>query len=196
VLLIQQLNKSTNKENSTMKNKILLFLSILGLFWTMPVLGQQAEECSIVVGSRVRVSTGGYIIGKKQFKAGRKGYRLIGTVERLQPDTLVLKTDISPEPVVIPIALVERFDVSRGRKKSRTLEGAGIGFAIGAGLGAFLIKGTSENDLSDSDAALIGAGLMAIPGTLIGAMIGANKDNEKWETVDLAQIRSGISKNQ
>jgi len=120
---------------------------------------------------------------------------IIGSLLSLVVDTLMLKIEDQPHPSVLRLSSLTMLEVSRGRK-SRSLAGAGIGFAVGAGIGAFLIKGTSENDLSDRDAALIGAGLMAIPGTLIGAIVGASKSGEKWETVNLDQIRSGISKKQ
>ncbi len=95
-----------------------------------------------------------------------------------------IKTGDQPHASVICLSSITRLDVSRG-KKSRVLAGAAIGFAVGAGIGAFLIKGNSENDLADRDAALIGAGILAIPGTIVGAIIGGDKSGEKWEKVNL-----------
>jgi hypothetical protein len=44
-----------------------------------------------------------------------------------------------------------------------------------------LIRGNSENDLADRDAALLGAGALSIPGAVIGALLGAKKSEGKWQ---------------
>ena len=163
-----------------MKKTTLISLFAFGLLLLSTDLIAQ-EESQLKLGSRIRV----LVQDANDW--------MIGSPLSLVVDTLMLKIEDQPHQLVLPLSSITRLEVSQGRK-SRALAGAGIGFAVGAGIGAFLIKGTSGNDLSDRDAALIGAGLLAIPGTLISAIVGANKSDEKWERVNLDQIQKHVAK--
>ncbi len=166
-----------------MRKTILVSLFVLDfLVLSIDLIAQ--EESQVITGSRIRVLV-----------QDTPNHWMIGHLLSLDVDTLVLKIEDQPHPSVIRLSSITKLEVSRGRK-SQVLVGACIGFAVGAGIGAFLIKGTSENDLSHRDAALIGAGVLAIPGTLIGVVIGANKRGEKWAKVNLAQIRRDAAKKQ
>ncbi|UCE18094.1 MAG: hypothetical protein JSV84_14720 [Gemmatimonadota bacterium] len=127
----------------------------------------------IVPGTRVRISAPNLYVRK-----------LEGTVVVLESDTLILKTDISPDRMAIPLGLVESFYISRGRvhRGKNGLKGAGIGFLIG-GAGTFtvaamsddprLIYGVVGGGIGGLDGFLIGAtGKNATYGFLAGALIG------------------------
>jgi len=83
-------------------------------------------------------------------------------------------------------------EVSRGRKKSRALAGAGLGFLSGAVVGAVIGRSAIEGDINETGANLLGAGYGAIPGTLIGTLIGASMGGESWEEVPLEKVHQSI----
>ncbi len=183
-ILPDRKNLETLKPKVNKMRKITL-ISLIVFSLLVQSIDLIAQETSQVIpGSRIRV-----------LARDTANDWIIGSLLSLDVDTLRLKSGDQPHASVIHLSSITRLDVSRGRK-SQVLAGAAIGFAVGAGVGALLSKGNSGNDLADRDAALIGAGLLAIPGTIIGAIIGGNKSGEKWEKVNLDQIRRGISKKQ
>jgi hypothetical protein len=105
----------------------------------------------------------------------------IGSLDRLQPDTLFLRFDVEGSPLAIARDEITRIEKSRGETNSAG-KGALIGLGVGVGIGAAV----ASNDFLGGDSAgdktlivLIGAGVFGG----IGALIGANSRTEEWEQV-------------
>lgn len=100
----------------------------------------------------------------------------------------------------VPVAAIERLDVSRGRR-SRWLQGLGIGMAVGGATGALigLASGDDEGGFSAGDnAAIAGIGL-GVVGGVVGVLVGAVSRGDRWQEVprhgllvSLAPTRNGV----
>ncbi len=123
----------------------------------------------------------------------------MGTVVALKPDTLAVNVENRDSPLALPLASLTKLEVSRGQK-SRTLKGAGIGFLVGgaAGLATAAIACAIAGDCAADDPytglvyavfGVLGAGV----GTLTGAIIGSTIKVDRWETVQLDQLRVGLT---
>jgi hypothetical protein len=84
-----------------------------------------------------------------------------------------------------PLALAprRRMEVSAGRK-GHALEGAGLGFLVGGGLGALLAKGSSGGsgnmDYGAAAGALaIGVGVW-VGSTILGGVLGSRMKSDRW----------------
>jgi hypothetical protein len=164
---------------------------------TVPVdtLAQQATF--LAPGTRVRVSA-----------PAVAGKRLEGTVARLDADTMVVRSDGWGADLAVPLGSVTALDVSGGRK-SRALKFGGIGAAIGAVVGTFLMivdEGTSapDVDITDDEAPVEWVAgpvwqkvrypvVSAAAGFGIGAIIGAAFPGERWEAVPLEGLRISVA---
>ena len=107
----------------------------------------------------------------------------IGSLDRLQPDTLFLRFDVEGSPLAITRDEITRIEKSRGETNS-VGKGALIGLGVGVGIGA-AVAGTGFPGPGSYSAGnktlivLIGAGVFGG----IGALIGANSRTEEWEQV-------------
>ncbi|NIM50189.1 MAG: hypothetical protein GTN62_07600 [Gemmatimonadales bacterium] len=156
----------------------------------LPVTSALAQQPVVDVGATVRVSTGG------------RRAPLVGTVLALERDTLVLRQGRSPEPLRIPVKLVQRLQVRRGPSSRwpTILKHAGVGLVVGAAGGAvagpFLMsasctaweKDTEKqtdclDDLVDPGARGKAALLFGAAGTAVGAVVGAIVARERWNDV-------------
>ena len=128
---------------------------------------------------------------------------LPGTVVALGADTLVLDVDgwhreVWQPRVSIPLALLERIEVSQGKKgKSKAINGAVIGFILGAPIGGLLAYVScmiglhvGENCIGET---VTGVLLIGGLGAGIGVAIGSGIKAELWEAVPLDEIRVGLS---
>lgn len=123
------------------------------------------------------------------------------------------------EPVMVPLARVERFDRSRGRRSGGkgALRGAAFGLASGAVLGAAV--GALGTDTSPSPAcqtppsgdaqwmeaiacglsggsrgegAALGAVLVGATGAVVGAVVGGIAPGERWERAEPGALRLSV----
>ncbi len=155
------------------------------------------DATSLALGTRVRVSA-----------PAVAGQRLEGTVARLDADTIVVRSDGWGTDLAVPLGSVTALDVSRGRK-SRALRFGGIGAAIGAVVGTFLMivdEGTSAPTvrITDEEAPVEWVArpvwqkvryplLSAAAGFGIGAIIGVAFPGERWEAVPLEGLRVSVT---
>lgn len=137
----------------------------------------------VAPGDRVRVSRIGNVP------------RVVCTVLALKADTLVLDAEDRVETLEVPLALVQKVEISRG-KKSNTGWGAIAGGLIGALLGAAGASSWTDPWSGESgwgsDAGVVVLGVTAA-GAGIGALIGAATKTDRWEEVPLDDIRVGLS---
>ena len=120
---------------------------------------------------------------------------LVGVVEAVRPDTLLVRDDDRSVATAVPLTTVDRLQVSRGRH-SHWVSGAGIGFVVGAATGAILgVAGHNESDwiIGPGASAFVGAVLLGPIGAGAGAAVGLMVKTERWETVPLAAAAPGAA---
>ena len=140
-----------------------------------------------LVGRRVRVSVG-----------HATEARFVGRLVSMDDSALVLRSRISDDPVVLALADVRRLEVSEwGPRALGALRGAGIGLAVGVAAGAILGATTFDEGsdcyfvCSREDAALLGAVVIGVPATAVGALVGVLVPGERW--VPAEGVRVGLT---
>jgi hypothetical protein len=132
---------------------------------------------ALVTGDRVRVTL-----------IAREPQPVIGSVLELPKDELVLVAEPDSSRRAIPLAAIEKLEVSRGRQSS-ALKGAAWGaliFAIpGAVLGASAggVEDETAAETSIAGAAAAGFAVGAVIGAGVGALLGSFGHHEKWKEV-------------
>ena len=162
----------------------LLVISVLSL---IPVPCVLAREPVIVnTGQRVRV----HVLQSPD-------HPIIGTVVRLEADSLVLDSS-SGQEVVLPLDTVTGVEVSRGRKPiagKGTLIGL-VGGVVGGPLIVLATDGCGGGDDTISDETTCYACAVVLfggAGALIGSIVGAVYKTEQWEAVELDRLRFSIT---
>lgn len=114
-----------------------------------------------------------------------------GTLISITANSLLL-ADRPDRRLVIPSKSLMRLEVSRGTNRALlwgTLAGAVAGGIVTA---TFLEPFCTDRDNScGAGTVLFGVGVLFVPTTLIGAVLGASLTNERWEEVSLEVIRVG-----
>jgi hypothetical protein len=140
-----------------------------------------AEESPVFVGSRVRLHTA-------------QG-SLSGNVLRWEQGQVSLINTDYGDPVVVPAESIQRMELSRGRKRPWLKNGL-VGAAIGGVLGAALPvenpcpDGVQPGPTCETKTYLIQAG--ALSGAVIGLIVGASRQVDKWESVPPARFRIAV----
>ena len=132
-------------------------------------------------GDRVRVLAAG---------AGVQGW-LSGTVLSRGTDTLLLQVGDTEAQVAMPLAAIQRLQVSLGRH-GHALTGFEVGFLVGAvtaGVAYTACQGflcpENKNVAAGAAVAAFAGLLCGVPGAAIGALI----RGEEWENVPLSRVR-------
>ena len=110
--------------------------------------------------------------------------RIVGTVVSWESEQLVL--DALRGTLTFPIDSIIRLEISRG-KKSYVEEGAGIGLLVG-GISGYLACGPAFT----CDKRALAAAIFAVPGALLGAIVGAAASPTIWEEVPLSRLRVSL----
>ena len=162
----------------------ILNILISGLLFSL----RAQEEPLVVPGTRVRITA------TKYFEKALIRSRVVGTVVALTTDSLVVQTKEWYRSLAIPITSVTALDVSRGLK-SKIVTGAGIGFLIGgaAALMVFSYAGDSDAVCPDECISLLEFSIIPLAPTLLGALIGALVEVDRWETVALPSVQIGFA---
>ncbi len=146
--------------------------------WSGPIYRELERDlgpsAALVLGSRVRVTVGG-------------SPDIVGTLDALTPDELVVRGDRGDSLVAIPTASVGRLAVSRGtRGHART--GAAIGAGVGM-VGGYFVGKAAEGECGKNwdfcFGGLTGALYGGLLGGLIGAAAGSGSRSEEWWDVPL-----------
>jgi len=98
----------------------------------------------------------------------------------LRGDSLLLQLQAGGDSVALPMAKVERLEVSQGLHSS-TLKGLGFGVVTGAVLGT--VGGASSGGSYPAIAAVGGGIIGGLAGLVIGGVIGAFHTSERWERI-------------
>jgi len=137
---------------------------------------------TVAPGARVRFSTPGED-------------RRTGTLVALTPDTLEVRVEGRASSTRLPLDQITRLDVSRGREQ-HLMSRAGLGFVLGAGLGALGTAAVQSGChpsgdqfcFGTGDGALIGGIFYGAVGGVVGLIAGAIP-SESWEKVSLEPRR-------
>lgn len=152
-----------------------LLISTLIFVTSLPAA---AQEPPVRPGDRVRV-----------LATAPQMIREVCTVLELRSDTLLVDRD---GELAIPLASIRKLEVTRGRK-SHTVLGGAIGFAVGFGPMFALCQAGSCGDLDDGvTTCCLELGVWA--GTLtgvVGALLGSGKVDQ-WEEMPVARLRVSI----
>ncbi len=133
------------------------------------------EAREVKTGSMVRIVTHGFTQG-----------RIVGTVTAIRPDTIEVLT--SDQQRAIGFSEISIIEVRR--RQNNTLKGGAYGFIGGAIVGSFLVRGNSENDLADRDAALLGSAALAVPGFIVGLIAGSTTNKDGWHLLSVDDLRN------
>ena len=156
--------------------------------------GEASEPRSIVrVGSRVRVRKA-KVADRQLDDVAQDDDVVVGQVVAADADTLTLATSTSKAVTRIPLAQIERLDVSRGAH-SQTLRGAVVAAALPAVIGVVsiglqaLIK--PQGNGLDLDGYCIGLASLCLvpPAAAVGAAIGSIAKTDRWEPVGAQRVR-------
>lgn len=155
------------------------------------VRAQPTAERALAPGARVRATVGAPI-ARRQAGAfsQRQVRRIVGTLEAVRGDTLVLRGKTVQSLAVDSVRLLE---VSRGRHR-QTWSGAGIGFAAGASVGALsgaLLNSSCESsECPDAGEVTVVSALgLGVLGGVLGAVVGAATETDTWEEVPVDRLR-------
>lgn len=151
----------------------------LGVLLVVSLSDSAAQAWPCVPGQRVRITASQHFLEKAVF-----------TCERLEPDTLVVG---GRGTIPIPLASLEQLEVSVARHR-RPWRGAGIGFLVGATLGA--VAGAAY-PCQDGPGRCDGRGALAFGAAFVlgslgmvpGIVVGAFVKTDTWERVPLERFR-------
>jgi hypothetical protein len=164
----------------------------LGAVLAFVPLTRATAQMAVRPGERVRVT--GYFC---QPFYNNCIERNVGTFVSLKADTLVVLS--SGDTLAVPVDLVTRLDVSRGRKTNRG-KGAGIGFILGAVLGSVIGYASYDEcvpqgwlgcfmDFGPEASAAGGFAAGSLGGAVVGALIGGLSKTDRWHEVPLDRVR-------
>ena len=157
------------------------FFTVVG-FMLFPLVTVQSQAVQPKNGDRIRITAASNALQNQ-----------VARVLSLRSDTLFLA--VAPaETLAVALAGVTRLDVSTGRRRY-----IGRGAAIGtlAGVTAGALAGFMAGDdpagawlrSTANEKAVIGAVLLAAPGMVIGALVGAITVSDRWTSVPLGIAR-------
>lgn len=173
------------------KNTKMTLLVLLAAALVIPLADLQAREAPSVirvwdehplVGARVRVSA-----------VNRTRYQVLGTVDRLDPDTLVvLERWIRGQHhrVAIPLAAIVKLELSSSGKQW-SKDGAEIGAGTGAVAGVIIDAGI-DDDNGGIEGTLIGGVVSALFGAVLGGSVGGAASGESWEEVPMYVVYESL----
>ncbi len=164
---------------------------------TSASLAAQEPDVRLGPGQRVRVTVPRYEFA-----------RVVGTVVDIRPDTLYVRwaqrrfvgsreTRWDSVTSAVPIAAIERLEVSQGRR-SRWLLGLGLGVAVGGATGALVGYASGDDEsgflqFSAGDkAVMLGVALGAVGG-VVGLVTGALSRGDRWQEVPRDRIRVTVA---
>ena len=174
-------------ESMTNKRTVILGLTLASALTVLPSRADEGlpdDERGLWIGSRVRLETD-----------NAPGVRVMGNVVAMDDESLHLKPAVgSARDMRVPWESISGLEAVRGR---RTLvgEGAAVGAVCGAVIGGLFgawarqmgCEGTCS--INPLGAVLAGAGIVSVPGALVGVIVGGSIPSDRWERVPPADWR-------
>jgi len=152
-----------------MRIALLLIAVLLGL---VPTLSAQRAD-SIAPGTRVRITL-------RNTQPGASPVIVIGPLVALRDSAISVRNDSTSSDVIVPLAQVERLEVSHRDRGASARNGGLIGILIGGVLGYAAgsdCKAESFVCFDHTDTAMMGASAGAGLGLLLGYLAGGQ---ERW----------------
>jgi len=118
--------------------------------------------------------------------AARAARPIVGSLESLEGDTLVMTAEPDSDEVALPLGTVRTLEISQGRESHKGGY-AGTGILVGVGVGA-LIGGAVDHSTLRIFSAMGGALVGALLGLRIGTIVGS-REFERWVPLDPAKVR-------
>ncbi len=161
--------------------------TILIAILTFVPLASATAQVSLRPGDRVRV-TGHFC---HPFHTCQHS---VSTFLAWKADSLVIQSN--GDTLTVPVTLLTRLDVSRGRK-TNTGEGAVTGLLVGGVAGAVIGLASYECepcfvDLGPGVYAAAGAVIGGLGGLVVGALIGLEIETDRWQEVQLHRVRVSV----
>lgn len=166
--------RSRSRSHDARLPRVLFALLLCG---STAVQGQQSPP--LTLGVRVRIT----------HNESTGAVPLQGTVARRTADSLVLRIEDTERDSALAYSQIAGIAISRGMR-TRTARGAGIGFLVGAFVGAALGATGGDDDACCMGGAgpnwilaAVGAVVTGLVGTITGSVIGAHQHTERWESI-------------
>lgn len=161
-----------------------LMRSIVLLLLLAPNLGVAQTPGTLVEGQRVRVAFRCKLARDQVVECRDSGPPRVvtGHLQGLTSDTLRLRAQSSEAELAIPTSSVAQLWLADGRRR-HFWAGAGIGFLAGAVIGGVI--GSTQDfcfpfEFSCSPATLLGVITYAPLGFLLGGVVGASVQSDRW----------------
>lgn len=157
-------------------------LTVVG-FTLFPLITVQSQAAHPTSGDRIRITAASNALNNQ-----------VARVLSVRSDTLFLA--VAPaETLAVALAGVTRLDVSAGRRR---YIGRGAAIGVLSGVAAGVMVGFMAGDdpqgswfrSTASEKAVIGGVLLAAPGMVIGALVGAITVSDRWTSVPLGIART------
>ena len=118
--------------------------------------------------------------------------KLSGTLIRWDADGVLIRPNSTSHLVRVPTSLLVRAEFSRGHR-TLTRETAAFGTTAGTLLGVFwgLNRAEANPVLHVVRALFESMACLALPGALLGALLGSRLTVEEWEPLPMAHFKSG-----
>ena len=146
-------------------------VAVILLAFVQVSIGEAQARVLPDVGARVRVTSA-------QIPRGRT----VGILGRITRDTVVVTGH------AVSLASISRFELSAGRK-SKWLTGMGTGFLGGAALGALSGVIACRRTEIPGYCALVLGGIGGGAGLVVGGILGASMQGDRWREVPLSAFR-------
>ena len=152
-------------------------MTILGWIAVLAVAQPlKAQEPSIEPGARVRIKASSLF-----------PQPIVGMLESVHDSTLVFRSG-QTAPLEIRFSQIERLEVSQGKKSNAgtgALVGGLIGTVVGAVVGLVIRQGADVQ----ADLPVITGAIGAGGGVLLGTIVGATNQSDRWVEVPLARLK-------
>jgi len=156
---------------------------VLAAIVLIPFRGASAQTLQPRPGDRVRITATSVGLTNQ-----------VARVQSVRNDTLILRLR-GDETQTVPLAAVSHLELST-RRTRHTLQGAGIGGLVGAGIG--LVGGYASGDddpnqfmaMSAGGKAALGAMVLGVAGLAIGSVVGALHVTDQWTSLPLGDTRA------
>jgi hypothetical protein len=150
--------------------------SSVWLLWSSPMVRAQ-EGTALVTPARVRVVAPPLVPTPT-----------IATATGHRADSLVLQVSRS-STMVVPVASIQSLEISQGKRR-KTATGALVGALVGGAATALFLSGfcSDPDSACQADEVARAVVIIAVPPTVLGALVGAVIWTERWDRLPLERL--------
>jgi hypothetical protein len=179
-----------------MVSRVLIIIVILMFLPLWPAGTSGQSLIRVVPGLRIRVQPEAVADSSSTSRTWRQGNRrpyIVGCLTAIGATSLALKPSDSDNTVNVERSTIKWVDISRGQK-NRLMTGASAGLLIGACAGGVIggcvdafdgISMFESSSQSNDNSTLIGLGVGAAAGLVVGAIMGHHLSRERWKRIPI-----------